>query len=192
MTNWLKKIKSLFAKRENALVHYNVFTDGSFLIAKKGSNEKRNFGGYCSLILSEFPGAIGRIVAGGIIDLDNTQDAEIIAVLKVLELFSERTSFTIFTDCMYIINFCDRLNNKEFNDAWMLNETVNYRTSMKHLEQLKKYNDLHVIDFMFVKSHMGSNFNQICDEVAKSMAYRTARTPDKVPYCDKEFSNAEK
>jgi ribonuclease HI len=160
------------------LTHYNVFTDGSFIEVQRRGRSREKFGGYCAIVLDENL-AIGKILCGGMIDPSNSGDPEILAIVKVLQHFKERTAFTIYTDCMYVVTFFEKIQNNDFYANWKQMRTDSYKSSLKYLKLLDKLRELHNIEFAFIKSHSGANLNETCDYLAKNFAYKQSSQPNK-------------
>lgn len=143
----LEKNGKRFRQSKNTIT---ISTDGSVIGAGKRRGRDKGFGGWGFIAHdTEFH------LSGSEENVTNNQ-MELLAVVKALEHFSEKTSFHIRTDSQYV--------SRTINDGLV----VKYNTDLwKRLETLKKGKSLKV---SWVKGHNQDPFNEIADKLAGEAA----------------------
>ncbi len=93
---------------------------------------------------------------------------EITAVLEALKLLKYECEVTIYSDSAYVVN--------AFKQGWLENWVKNnWRTASKDpvknqelWEELYNLTQKHKVEFVKVKGHSDNEFNNRCDELARS------------------------
>ena len=93
---------------------------------------------------------------------------EMTAVIEALKLLKFPCSVKVYSDSAYVIN--------AFNNGWIYNwKKNNWRTADKNpvknkelWEELYTFTNIHKIEFIKVKGHSDNEFNNRCDELARS------------------------
>lgn len=141
----------------------DLYTDGSCL-------ENPGFGGWCA-ILKIKSSNYEKIFSGGTPDTTNNF-MELYAVCRGIEAVKKPCNITVYSDSQYIC--------KAFNDGWIDSWLKNnWKNSKKEpvankelwqmlLEFIKK--GKHKVTFIWVKGHAENEFNNRCDEIARSEA----------------------
>ena len=143
----LEKNGKRFRQSKNSIT---ISTDGSVIGAGKRQGRDKGSGGWAFIVHgTEFSRA------GSEENVTNNQ-MELLAVVKALEQFSEKTSIHIRTDSQYV--------SRTINDG----SVVRYNTDLwKRLEELKKGKSLKV---SWVKAHNEDTFNEKADKLANEAA----------------------
>lgn len=132
-----------------------VYTDGSCL-------NNPGAGGYCAILLYKDK---KKVIKGG---EDNTTNnkMEIKGVLEALRALKEPCKIELFTDSNYV---CEAINS--YLEKWVKRNW----SEVKNIELWKEYLELskpHEIKANWIKAHSGHEYNEECDRIAKSEAYR--------------------
>lgn len=120
-------------------------------------------GGYAARL--EWSGNI-REISGGFAKTTNNR-MELIAVVKALEILTERCYITVYSDSTYLVNSMDRGHVQLWRDrGWMRSqkEAVPNSDLWERLLQLCKQ---HNIKFRWVKGHSNDSGNNRCDYLAR-------------------------
>jgi len=136
-----------FRQSKNSIT---ISTDGSVIGAGKRQGRDKGFGGWAFIAHeTEFSHS------GSEENVTNNQ-MELLAVVKALEQFSEKTSIHIRTDSQYV--------SRTINDG----SVVRHNTDLwKRLGELKKGKSLKV---SWVKAHNEDTFNEKADKLANEAA----------------------
>ena len=110
---------------------------------------------------------VKKEISGGNKDTTNNI-MEITAVIESLKLLKEPCNVKIYSDSAYVVNAF----NQNWVEGWMKN---NWKNSKKELvknkelwEELYSLTKIHSTEFIKVKGHSDNEFNNRCDELARS------------------------
>ena len=143
----LEKNGKRFRQSKNSIT---ISTDGSVIGAGKRQGRDKGSGGW-AFVTHE----IELSYSGSVENVTNNQ-MELLAVVKALEHFSEKTSIHIRTDSQYV--------SRTINEG----SVVKYNTDLwKKLEALKRGKSLKV---SWVKGHSQDTFNEKADKLANEAA----------------------
>ena len=145
---------------------YIVYTDGSCL-GNPGA------GGYAAIVVDCETGEVVNFCGGEKHTTNNRM--EMMAAIVALDNIPAGSSVELFTDSAYLKN--------TFTKNWIVNLKRNgWRTSANSpvLNQdlwikLDNFMMTHEVTFNFVKGHSGDNYNERCDQMARSEAAKFKR-----------------
>ena len=144
---------------------YVIFTDGSCL-------KNPGAGGWAAIIIEAATGKTHELKGGEANTTNNRM--EMSAAVNALAATAENARIILYTDSQYLKN--------AFTKYWLKNWKKNgWQTSagepVKNRELWERLDALVItrrIDFRWVKGHAGNNFNERCDELARSEAAKFA------------------
>lgn len=121
-------------------------------------------GGYGSILM--YDGNLKEI-SGGQKDTTNNK-MEMMAVLKALELLKFPCDVEIYSDSTYVVDSIE----KGWLYSWKKNNWIkSNKEKAKNIdlwEKMLEYMDMHKIKFIKVKGHSDNEYNNRCDELARS------------------------
>lgn len=82
------------------------------------------------------------------------------------------TSFTIYTDCLYLVDWWNKVNEYSWGEVWMTGKTDKFKTSfplLKSLYELVKKNG-NELAIEHVTAHNKNTYNSAADFIAKKRA----------------------
>ena len=158
---------------------YKIYTDGS-CIGNPGP------GGWAAIIFDNN----GRKMLSGESTYTTNNRMELSAVKEALRKIREAGSvdskITVYSDSAYVVN--------AFKEGWLKNWKNNSFFGVKNsdlwieIDRLASGLD---IEFQWVKAHNGDKFNEMCDQIAKSMADSAGKKPkDESPNMDPNSKDA--
>jgi ribonuclease HI len=94
---------------------------------------------------------------------------EILSVIKALSLLKEPCCVSLYSDSQYVINAINKnwLNNWRKN-GWKRKDGILLNADL--WKNLYEIISIHTIKFIWVKGHAANEFNERCDELARSAA----------------------
>lgn len=146
---------------------YIVYTDGSCLRNPDGP------GGYAAVLLQR--GSTEPVTIHGGEPSTTNNRMEMRAAIEALQAIDPSATILLYTDSQYL--------KRGFTNHWVRNWKRNGWKTAKGTDVLNK--DLwmqldallaeHKVTFQWVKGHAGHEYNEQCDELAKSEAFKFAR-----------------
>jgi ribonuclease HI len=136
-----------------------IYADGSCI-----PNPGR--GGYCALVLSP-TGKHVKIVGS---DSDTTnQQMELMAAIKALEFFAERTDLEVRSDSKYLVNGMNVWIDGWKSRGWKKpdNRPPDNLDLWQRLDTLAAR---HRVKWVWVRGHSGDKMNELADRLAKEAA----------------------
>jgi ribonuclease HI len=137
--------------------HVEIYTDGA-------CSNNPGKGGWAAILLYK---GHEKIVSGGYPETTNNR-MELFAIISGLLQLKEKCSVTIYSDSAYAIDPI----NKGWIDSW---QAKKWRTSsndpVKNLDLWKTLLielNKHEVSFVKVKGHSDNEYNNRCDEIARS------------------------
>ena len=94
---------------------------------------------------------------------------ELIATIKALRYFRDKSNIIIFTDSKYVIDGINKWILKWKQNNWL---TAN-KKKVKNRElwlNLYEYINFHIVDWRWVKGHSGDTLNEEVDKIARGEA----------------------
>lgn len=137
-----------------------VFTDGSCL-GNPGP------GGYGVLIKSDT--GIRELSGGELYTTNNRM--ELSAVIAGLSALEESCKVTLYSDSKYIVDAFQC----HWIDAWIRNGWYTSKGPTKNQdlwEEILRLNSKHSVTYKWVKGHAGDVYNERCDKLARSYAFK--------------------
>lgn len=123
-----------------------------------------DLGGWGSILMCD---DVKKEISGGKKDTTNNV-MEITAVLEGLKLLKYPCEVEVYSDSAYVVNAF----NQNWIDGWKKNGWKNSKkeeVKNKELwEELDKLIHVHKVSFIKVKGHSDNEFNNRCDELARS------------------------
>lgn len=121
-------------------------------------------GGWCAILIY---GANEKVLSGGLQDTTNNI-MELSAVVNGLRALKEPCNVEIYSDSAYVVNSI----SEGWIDSWQKNGwKTSKKESVKNIEiwkELLKLLKVHNVTFLKVKGHSDDEYNNRCDEVARS------------------------
>ena len=158
-----------------------IYTDGSGL--KKDNTASRYPGGYAVVFLDSQGSQLIQLTGGDPWTTNNKM--ELTAVKEALQHLDDGTrhKVCIKTDSKYIVNsFNQNWVKGWINKSTKVNDELIWHKSngeiaanqdlMKEIDRLRKK---HEVIFEHVQAHVGTKYNELCDQLAKSMAKKMER-----------------
>lgn len=106
-------------------------------------------------------------ISGGALDTTNNV-MELTAVVEGLKLLKYPCIVNVYTDSAYIANCF----NQNWIEKWVSNNWVNSKKepvkNRELWEQLYEFTKIHKVSFLKVKGHSDDEYNNRCDELARS------------------------
>lgn len=160
-----------------------VYTDGSCFNAEQGRFKqeagKRYPGGYAAVFLDMNENELMRISGGEQYTTNNRM--ELTAVKEALQCLEDgkRHKVHLISDSQYVVN--------SFSKGWVrswkragtrVNDEITWKKAggmeeVKNQDLLKSIDKLqshHEVDFNHTKAHVGTKYNELCDQLAKSQS----------------------
>lgn len=165
-----------------------VYTDGSCFNAEQGHQKqeagKRYPGGYAAVFLDMNENELMRISGGEQYTTNNRM--ELTAVKEALQCLEDgkRHKVHLISDSQYVVNSF----SKNWVRSWKrvgtkVNDEITWKKSggmeeVKNQDLLKSIDRLqshHDVDFNHTKAHVGTRYNELCDQLAKSQSEQMNR-----------------
>lgn len=125
-------------------------------------------GGWAAIF--EAPSLPRTMRGSGMLHRSTNNRAELIAVIKGLELLSGPTWLRIFSDSKYVVRGIDELLPKWKSQGWRAGSGRHKRT-LQNADLWRKLDILlqpHKVTCKWVKGHSGDHWNQECDRMART------------------------
>ena len=121
-------------------------------------------GGWGSILMF---GDVKKEISGAVKETTNNI-MEITAVIEALKCLKEECEVEVYSDSAYVVN--------AFNQGWITNWIKNnWRNASKEpvknkelWQELYELTKIHTVNFIKVKGHSDNEFNNRCDELARS------------------------
>lgn len=141
------------------MAHYLIYTDGSYLVAKKK-------GAYSYIILDVHKNEIKRDAQLVINETSNR--AEIMAiVVGINNLPADATDCTVISDSQYALNVCQGLWQRNANlDLLELHDKIVYERQLG-------------VTYQWVRGHNGNFYNELCDALCNEVLGVTLKIRDR-------------
>lgn len=167
-----------------------IYTDGSCFNAKEIQQGRRSDGGlmlapggYAAVFIDQSGKELLRISGGNQATTNNKM--ELTAVKEALQHLEDgkKHKVHLFSDSQYMVNSFTKgwVNNWKKN-ALKINDELIWRKSngeiVKNQELLKSIDKLrqhHDVEFTYTRAHVGTKYNEICDQEAKKMSEQMNR-----------------
>lgn len=167
-----------------------IYTDGSCFNAKEIQQRKPNDrgltlapGGYAAVFIDKSGNELLRISGGDQATTNNKM--ELTAVKEALQHLEDGTKHKVhlISDSQYMVNsFTKNWVNNWKKNALKVNDELIWRKSngeiVKNQELLKSIDKLrqhHDVEFTYTRAHVGTKYNEICDQEAKKMSEQMNR-----------------
>lgn len=129
-----------------------IYTDGACI-------DNPGYGGWCAIVVTEHGEEI--VFSGGEEDTTNNR-MELMAVLEPLRALREKCEIKIYSDSEYVVKGINSWMWSWAKEGWKKNKDL-----WQKIHGLCRY---HMVDAIWVKGHVGHDFNERCDQIAKEEA----------------------
>lgn len=156
-----------------------IYTDGSCFNAGNDTTGKRFPGGYAAVFLDANQQEIMRISGGEQYTTNNRM--ELTAIKEALQCLEDgkRHKVHLISDSMYVVNSFTKPWIRSWKHAGTkVNDEIVWRKAgnleeVKNQDLLKSIEKLvshHQVDFTHTKAHVGTKYNELCDQLAKAQS----------------------
>lgn len=145
------------------MIEVDVYTDGSCFC----DQDSIGYGGWASIIKVE-----NKLfyLSGFSVNVTNNR-MELKAIVETLSSISISSKITVFTDSNYIVEAFKNNRVGLWKERQWIDRRGRRRANIDLWKRLLALVAMHQVEWIFVKSHSGNQFNSLCDKIAKDQAY---------------------